>query len=114
MTVKYRPRIYQARNGAQNGEDISGSEDTYPHQDTISSPEIRENRAQNGGSEGSEDIDRTFTDATTPTNSPSPIYRLGHTDKFACHNCKKQGDKWFMEGHECSGKGRDGAKEVKL
>jgi hypothetical protein len=54
----------QARNGAKTGEDISGSEDTYPHQDTISSPENGENRAQNGackGSEGSEDIFHTFS-----------------------------------------------------
>jgi hypothetical protein len=97
------PDQNQARNGAQNGEDISGSEDTISSPGHISSPENGENRAQNGaseGSEGSEDIYRTFTGATTssptPTNSgpsPSPIYRLGHTDKFACHNCKKQGDK---------------------
>ena len=41
------------------------------------------------------------------------VYRLEHSDTFACHNCKMRGDKWFMEGHECSGKGRGGAKEVK-
>ena len=54
--------------GPKTGEDTSGREDTYPHQDTISSPENGENRAQNGGSkgsEGSEDIYRTFTGATT-------------------------------------------------
>jgi len=36
------------------------------------------------------------------------VYRLEHSDTFACHNCKMRGDKWFMEGHECSGKGRGG------
>jgi hypothetical protein len=98
---------YQARDGAQNGEDTSGREDTYPHQDTIPSPENGQNRAQNNGgegSEGSEGIYRTFTGATT--NSPSPIYRLGQSDTFACHNCKQKGDKWFMGQHECSGNGK--------
>ena len=32
------------------------------------------------------------------------IYRLGHSDTFACHNCKKTGDKWFMQTHDCRGK----------
>jgi hypothetical protein len=97
-----------------NGEDISGNEDTISSPGYISSPENGENRAQNGaseGSEGSEDIYRTFTGPTSTTpitpSGPSPIYRLGQTDTFACHNCKKQGDKWFMEDHECSGKGRE-------
>ncbi len=29
------------------------------------------------------------------------IYRLGHSDTFACHNCKQKGDKWFMQKHMC-------------
>jgi hypothetical protein len=33
--------------------------------------------------------------------SKSTIYRLGHTDMFACHNCKNKGDKWFMQKHLC-------------
>jgi hypothetical protein len=31
------------------------------------------------------------------------IYRLGHSDTFACHNCKQKGDKWFMQKHVCTG-----------
>jgi hypothetical protein len=31
------------------------------------------------------------------------IYRLGHSDTFACHNCKQKGDKWFMRKHWCRG-----------
>jgi hypothetical protein len=31
------------------------------------------------------------------------IYRLGHSDIFACDNCKQKGDKWFMEKHFCQG-----------
>jgi len=62
----------QARNENQNGEDISGSEDLYPHQDIISSPKAEENRAQNEDSEdgeGSEDIFQTLTD-DAPLLSP--------------------------------------------
>jgi hypothetical protein len=29
------------------------------------------------------------------------IYRLGHTDTFACKNCKQRGDRWFMQIHNC-------------
>lgn len=32
------------------------------------------------------------------------IFRLGHSDIFGCHNCKKTGDKWYMQTHNCSGK----------
>jgi hypothetical protein len=27
------------------------------------------------------------------------IYRLGHSDLFACKNCNVKGDKWFMLEH---------------
>ena len=37
--------------------------------------------------------------ASTGTDS---IHRLGHSDTFACHNCKVTGDRWFMEKHCCS------------
>ena len=34
----------------------------------------------------------------------STIYRLGHSDIFACNNCKQRGDKWYMRQHlPCSG-----------
>lgn len=29
------------------------------------------------------------------------IYRLGHSDTFACTNCKVRGDKFLMERHAC-------------
>jgi hypothetical protein len=34
--------------------------------------------------------------ATTNT-----IYRIGHSDNFACKNCKVIGDRFFMEAHAC-------------
>jgi hypothetical protein len=32
------------------------------------------------------------------------IYRLGHSDTFACHSCEKKGDKWFMQQYNCGNK----------
>jgi hypothetical protein len=55
------PEQNQARNHDQNGEDTFYSEDMYPHQTEIPSPENSGNRAQKSdseGSEGSEDIFR--------------------------------------------------------
>jgi hypothetical protein len=55
------PEQNQARNHDQNGEDTFYSEDVYPHQTEIPSPENSGNRAQKSdseGSEGSEDIFR--------------------------------------------------------
>ena len=31
------------------------------------------------------------------------VYRLGHSDIWACNNCKQRGDKWFMQKHLCRG-----------
>jgi hypothetical protein len=36
--------------------------------------------------------------------SKSTIFRLGHSDTFACHNCKNKDDKWFMQQHNCNEK----------
>ncbi|HEY9385928.1 MAG TPA: hypothetical protein VIP70_02730, partial [Nitrososphaeraceae archaeon] len=34
------------------------------------------------------------------------IYRLGHTDRFACKNCSIVDDRWFMEKHVCKAQSR--------
>lgn len=102
------PDQNQAQNQGQNGEDTSSRKDMYFHQEGVSSPEIEENRAQIQeceGSEDSEDIVRTFTDASTNISSVN-IYRLGHSDMFACHNCRQNGDKWFMNQHNCNGRSK--------
>lgn len=51
----------------------------------------------------------TTTAAKEPTqeelqNMPQPksIYRLGHSDLFACENCSKRGDIWEMKRHAIS------------
>jgi hypothetical protein len=75
---------------------------------------------ENGPSNGPVDSKHPVhpPDPPHPTLAPTAgvgvrIHRLGGTDTFACQNCKMRGDKWFMEQHECSGKGRGGTKEVK-
>jgi hypothetical protein len=51
----------------------------------------------------------TTTAATTTTITSSivdisqNIYRLGHSDSWACKYCKLKGDKWFMGQHMCKG-----------
>jgi len=44
----------------------------------------------------------TITTISTVTATNNAIYRLGRTD-CACHNCKKTGDKWYIQMHDCSG-----------
>ena len=43
----------------------------------------------------------TISTTITATATNDAIYRLGHSDTFACHNCKNKGDKWFMQQHDC-------------
>jgi replicative DNA helicase Mcm len=33
-------------------------------------------------------------------------YRLGHSDTFACNNCRQRGDRWYMQQHICHGNGK--------
>ena len=42
----------------------------------------------------------------TSPSSPSPIYRLGHSDTFACEDCNLKGDIWFMGQHICRGQSK--------
>ena len=41
---------------------------------------------------------------TTAIATNNTIYRLGHTDSWACKNCKIKDDKHFIQIHDCSGK----------
>jgi predicted small metal-binding protein len=34
-------------------------------------------------------------------HTASSIYRVGHSDTWACKNCNQRGDKWFMQNHCC-------------
>ena len=39
-------------------------------------------------------------DNNSPTLAQN-IYRLGHSDMWACTNCNLKGDKWYMQQHLC-------------
>jgi hypothetical protein len=89
----------------QYGEDAKGGNDLYTHQADEPSLEDHQYRAQNKageGIEGSEDIYRTLTGASTNT-----VYRLGYSDIFACHSCKQRGDIHYMKTIYVVEKNRD-------
>ena len=44
--------------------------------------------------------------SATITEQKNSIYRIDHTDNWACHNCRQKGDKWFMEQHICKGQSK--------
>ncbi len=35
---------------------------------------------------------------------PDLIYRVRHSDTWACKNCRQKGDKWFMQQYVCGGR----------
>ncbi len=85
-------------NQAQLRLEIAGDIDSISPD--ISPEENSQNCAQNCNSG-----DSGYTGDILHT-SPSPstsIYRLGHSDTFACKNCNLKGDKWFMRQHICRG-----------
>jgi hypothetical protein len=57
--------------------------------------------------------DRSLSTSPEPSVLSEPsvitqpnIYRLGHTDRFACKNCSIVDDRWFMEKHICKAQSR--------
>jgi hypothetical protein len=50
--------------------------------------------------------DRPYRPSTERENAMQTIYRLGHSDKFACQKCKMRGDIHEMKVHECNGKNK--------
>ncbi len=89
----------QAQLRLENPGDITG--DTGSISPDISPEENIENQAQ---SEQSGDIGDSGD--IIHTSSPLPIHRLGHSDIFACQNCKLKGDIWFMKQHLCKGQSK--------
>ena len=79
----------------------------------ISSEGLAKNHAKNGPSDDTDDTDDTLS--TLQGHEPSDknlkesltmsesIYRLGHSDKWACRNCNLRDDKWGMIKHHCKG-----------
>jgi hypothetical protein len=56
-------------------------------------------------SEPSEPSAKVLEESSTAITQqvPESIYRLGHSDNWACKNCILKGDKWFMQQHPCRG-----------
>ena len=44
--------------------------------------------------------------ATIIQQQGNSIYRIGHTDNWACHNCKQKGDIHYMKQHTCKGQSK--------
>jgi hypothetical protein len=45
---------------------------------------------------------------------PDSIYRLGHSDKWACKNCNMKDDKWCMLKHQQYCRGREAQVSKKI
>ena len=91
----------QAQLQLENSGDITGDNNSISPD--ISPAANSQNRAQNssfGDSGYTGDI------IHTSPSSPSPIYRLGHSDTFACEDCNLKGDIWFMGQHICRGQSK--------
>jgi hypothetical protein len=102
-----------AKNRAQNGtsDDTDNSDDTFhitspPSPTALTSNPYQQQPPYNNGNNKAS-LGETASSQQTMTNDSAvakTIYRLGHSDTFACHNCKKTGDIWYMETHDCSRK----------
>jgi hypothetical protein len=94
---------------------VSNSSDSYEKSPDISTniinPIIEKHSKQPNPSQEpsapSEPSASSSITTSTGTNDADTIskstYRLGHSDIFACNNCRLRGDKWFMQGHPCKG-----------
>ena len=85
----------QAQLQLENPGDIAGDIDL------ISPEENTENQAKSEQSG-----DTGYTGDILHTSSSLPIYRLGHSDIFACENCKLKGDIHSMKQHNCRGRSK--------
>ena len=90
----------QAQLQLENSGDIAGNINSISP--GISPPTNSENQAQNSSSGDTGDIG----DILHTSSSLLPIYRLGHSDTFACENCNLKGDIWFMRQHICKGQSK--------
>jgi hypothetical protein len=88
----------QAQLPLENSGDIAG--DNISISPDISPAANSQNQARNSSSGDTGDIGDILH------TSSLPIYRLGHSDTFACKNCNLKGDIWFMGQHICRGQSK--------
>jgi hypothetical protein len=68
-------------------------------------------------SEGSDPSGQVIEESSiTDQKIPASIYRLGHSDKWACKNCNLRDDKWGMIKHTqwCRGAGVSNQKKISV
>jgi hypothetical protein len=91
---------YQDSNQAQlhleNAGDITGDNNSI-------SPDISPTLNTQNHAQNSSFGDTGYTGDILHTSSSLPIYRLGHSDTFACKDCKQKGDIHYMKQHNCRG-----------
>jgi hypothetical protein len=90
-----------------------GSKPPIEKEPPTNSSEYHAQNNHSGGSGGNGGIlptqqkgkaNETENDSLSSSSSveSNSIYRIGHSDTFACNNCRQKGDKWFMQKHLCT------------
>ncbi len=99
VNMKKLPAFMTEQNNLQP--DISNLSDTAQTNTNKSANVMTE---QNNQLSDISDISDTFGDQQIIKEQEScNIYRLGHSDTWACENCRQKGDVHHMRGHLCSG-----------
>ncbi|HJT46889.1 MAG TPA: hypothetical protein VJ729_01815 [Nitrososphaeraceae archaeon] len=103
------------REGPSPSKDNNNAELTKNHTNSANIPERNDNNIVNNttnenekyaaiperSSEPSEPSAITAGDSSLSTIKQESLYRLGHSDTWACKNCIQKGDTWFMQQHIC-------------
>jgi hypothetical protein len=80
-------------NDANNSQKLSNTSPNHVHNTT--QIEDKQPIASHEPSEPSE----LSANEAVEQRIPNSIYRIGHSDMWACNNCNVKGDKWFMLTH---------------
>jgi hypothetical protein len=94
----------QAQLQLENSGDIAGDIQTISPD--ISPAANSQNHAQNsssGDTGDSGDIIHTIQSDKQEDDRSKRVYRLGHSDTWACKDCKQKGDIHYMKQHNCRG-----------
>ena len=94
---KQHDDVKNTDNHPENCEKLSNTDPDYA--DNRTQTDIKQPIALQEPSEPSE----PSADEPTEQQIPNSVYRLGHSDLFACKNCKLRDDKWGMINHRCKG-----------
>jgi hypothetical protein len=93
------PHDSHERNNKENEETTDKSSENIQDINTNNVNILQENSTKNSSTSLEPSV-LSVPSVITQSN----IYRLGHTDRFACKNCSIVDDKWFMQKHLCKGR----------